>query len=331
MPDCGWWDLRGPVRTVDILRPSMHGSGHSIIEFRPDGAISRRWHKNPDGSEFTETHTYDVAGLLTNVQFETSSGPSHLWIYEYDSLGRLTRHLARGSDGNEHVLETYSYDTPGSKTKTHFPPSGANYHIAIEGSQTYYTAPNAATIVTSYNRADRPTETLFQDLSGALLSRVDFYYDESGNLTAEKQTLMVSPFPGLEQQLPLEQLAALQGLLTGPSTRCLHRYDAFGRRIETLRSLFGPLGNHRVTLSYNERGDLVAEISDDASCEYGFDDQGQLVDRPGHQSHSETRFLYEYDSRGNWTSKITEFRYDDHSDFSAASTESRTLTYCNPI
>jgi hypothetical protein len=346
MSDRDHWELRGPVRTADIHRSWRYhkcNSGessaceltengdHSIVEFRLDGAISRHWHRNPDGSEITETHAYDPAGLLITVQFETSSGASFLQIYEYDSLGRLTRHLSHGSDGNERVLETYSYDTQGRKTKTHFAPQHTNYHYAVEGSKSFYSVPNATTNITNYNHADRPVELTFNDANGTLLSRVDFTYDESGNLTEEKQTMMVSPFPSLEEQLPPEQLAAVRDLLSGPTTRHLHSYDALGHRIETLRSLFGSLGSERVVMEYNGHGDLITQISDDKSREYGFDDQGQLVDRPGHQSHSETRFLYEYDSRGNWTSKIAEVRHDDHSDFSVSSTEHRAITYFAPL
>ena len=68
-----------------------------------------------------------------------------------------------------------------------------------------------------------------------------------------------------------------------------------------------------------------------ASREYGFDEQSQLVDRPGQQDRSETRFLYEYDNHANWTSKITEVRHDDNSHFSVTNTEQRALSYFDPI
>jgi hypothetical protein len=56
-----------------------------------------------------------------------------------------------------------------------------------------------------------------------------------------------------------------------------------------------------------------------------------LQSRPGHESRSQARFLYEYDARGNWTSKITEAGHGDNPDFSVTSTERRSLTYFDPI
>jgi hypothetical protein len=303
MSDRDHWELCGPLRTADIHRTWRYwkrGSGESaaceltengdqsIVEFRPDGTISRHWHRNPDGSEITETHEYDPASHLASTQFEGSTGPTHLRLYEYDSLGRLTRQLSRDAEGNDHTSESYSYDAQGLKTKTHFAPQLPNYHYAIDGSKAFYSAPNAATIITNYDDADRPTELLFQDASGALLSRVELHYDASGHLTEEAQTQIAPPLTAhLQEQLNPEQMALVQSVLAGPITRLLHRYDSVGNRIETLRSLFG--------------------------------------------SRSEARFRYEYDSHGNWTSKITEGRHDDTSDFSVTTTERRTLTYFDPI
>jgi hypothetical protein len=351
MSDRDHWELRGPVRTADIHRTWRYwkrGSGesatceltengdHSIVEFRPDGALFRHWHRNPDGSEITETHEYDPAGRLASVQFEGSSGPTYLRRYEYDPLGRLARHLSRDPEGNERTLESYSCDAEGLKTKTYFVDLAAqlpntNYSWAVEGSKASYSAPNAAKLTTVYDQADRPRELLFHDANGALVSQVDFSYDESGNLIEEAQTLMVSPFPDLEEKLPLEQLEALRSLLSGYLSQRLHRYDALGHRIETLSSTFGSIGKRRETIEYNPYGDAIAETSEHESREHGFNEEGQTIERPASRQYSDARFLYEYDPRGNWTSKITEVRHDDNSDFSVTSTEQRTLIYFDPI
>jgi hypothetical protein len=44
-------------------------------------------------------------------------------------------------------------------------------------------------------------------------------------------------------------------------------------------------------------------------------------------SHSEARFLYDYDARGNWIKKVVEVRNGTDGDFYVSSTEQRTLTY----
>jgi hypothetical protein len=337
MSDRDHWELRKPVRTVDVHRTWQEDCDHSIVEFRMDGAISRRWHQNWDSSEVTETHTYDVAGRLVSVQFESSTGPSVLRHYEYDHAGRLTRHLLRDSEGVERTIDSYSYDADSRKTKTHFVDLAAqrpntNYSWGVEGSKVFYSAPNAAKQTTSYDPAGRPTQLLFHDAAGALVSRVDFLYDESGNLAEETQMHTVSPLASVEANLPLEQREAIRNLFSGPLSRRVHRYNTLGLRIETLSSTFGSIGNYCETLDYNQFGDVIAQIFKHHSREYGFNEAGgQLESRPGNQSRSEARFMYEYDARGNWTSKVTEAGHGDNPDFSVTSTERRALTYFDPI
>jgi YD repeat-containing protein len=345
------WELRGPVRIVDLQRTWRYwkrgpaesdacelteNGDHSMVEFRPDDAISRRWHRNPDGSEWTTVHTYDDAGRLIGIHNESSSGQTHFQVCEYDHAGRLKRQLSRDSNGSERVSESYSYDADGRKTKAHFVDLAAqrpntNYSWGVEGSKASYSAPNTATLTTAYDQAGRPTAVLFHDAAGALVSQVVLLYGESGHLIEESQTHVVSPFSSFEEQLNPAQREALRGLLSGPTARRVHRYDALGRCIETHSSTFGRLGNHRETMDYNQQGDLIAHTSEDENREYGFDEEGRLADRPSTQHRSEARFLYEYDALGNWTSKVTEAHSNENQDFSVTSTERRTLTYFDPI
>ena len=351
MPDRDHWELRGPVRSLDLQRTWRYwkrGSGesdaceltengdHSTVEFRPDGSISRRWHRNWDGSEWTTVHTYDDAGRLIGIRNESSSGQSHFQVSEHDHAGRLKRQLSRDAAGHERTVETYSYDADGRKTKTHFVDLAAqhpntNYSWGIEGSKAFYSAPNTARVTTAYDHAGRPKVVLFHDAAGALVSQLDLLYDESGHLIEESQTHVESPFSSFEEQLNPAQREALRGLLSGPIARRVHRYDALGRCVETHSTTFGRLGNHRETMDYNQHGDVIAQTSEDENREYGFDDEGRLADRPATQHRSEARFLYEYDALGNWTSKITETRSHENQDFSVTSTERRTLTYFDPI
>ncbi len=163
---------------------------------------------------------------------------------------------------------------------------------------------------------------------------MDLLYDESGRLIEESQTHVVSPFSSLEQQLNPAQRESLRSLLRGPTSRRVHRYDTLGHRIETISFTFGRLGNHRETMNHNQYGDIIAQTSEDENREYGFDEEGQLAERPASQHRSEARFLYEYDAVGNWTSrtsKVTETRSNETQEFSVTSTERRTLTYFDPI
>lgn len=238
------------------------------------------------------------------------------------------RQFSRDASGVEHRVDTYSYDPAGRMTKIHDAPRvSGNYGYSFDG-KTFHFGPDAATITTLHDAAGRPTEMLFHDSSGALVSRVDFQYDDAGNVIEETQSHTVSPFAGAFSKLTPEHRESLQTALAGPMSRSRHRYNPLGQRIETQRSLFGLLSSELITMEYNQHGDLIAQTSRDESREFGLDEQGQFVERPGLRTYSETRFVYEYDSRGNWTSKITQGRSDDHSDFSPPhQSERRTIAY----
>jgi len=327
MSDRDRFEFRGPVRTVDIEvdgRSSRH-------EFRPDGALVRQWHQNGNGSDSTVIYTYDAADHLESVRFESSSGPTSLRRYEYDEAGRLARLLLRDPDGGERVLESCDYDAQGRKTKIFFAHESVGY--GVEGSKEFYSAPNATTIITVYNGADRPAELLFRDAAGALLSRVDFRYDEFGHLIQESQTISESPLPpNVLEQLNPAQREAVRELLGNEAVQSIHRYYSFGRRIETVFSPFGQLSTRRVSMGYNEYGDLSQEITEREQRDFGFKEEGgPLESGPIQRSRSELRFRYEYDARGNWTSKIIESSHGESQDCLVASTERRTLTYFDLI
>jgi hypothetical protein len=333
MSDRDQWELRGPVRTLDVRRNWQEKGDHTIVDFRLDGATARRWHQNFDGTEWTTINMFDDGGRLIRTENRSPTGDVQIGLYEYDSAARLARFFTRYSTGGERTIDTYFYDADGLRTKTYFVDLAHQSSInnwGIEGSKVFYAAPNAARLTTAYNAAGLPTEVLFHDIHDALISRGDLIYDADGRLIEETHTLSRLPFPNIDD-LPPEQRAAVQALLGGPASRRIHRYNESGLRIETLSSMFGSIGQRREHFAYNEQGDVISHISEHDSREYELSEQGALTDRPGHHDRSVAHFLYEYDSRGNWTSKITEAGHGDHPDFTVASTELRTLTYFDPI
>ena len=125
------------------------------------------------------------------------------------------------------------------------------------------------------------------------------------------------------------QLETLRAVYGRGLTRRAHRYDARGHRIETHTSMFGTLGRDSKTMTYNDHGDQIEEISEYEQCDWNIDDQGRLSDSPnrGSVSRSEARFRYDYDVRGNWVKKVVECRSGANQDFHVSSTEERTLAY----
>jgi hypothetical protein len=74
-------------------------------------------------------------------------------------------------------------------------------------------------------------------------------------------------------QAQLETVRALFGAGGKPIQRT-HRYDGQGRRAET-RSQIGPLGGDCKTVTYNDHGDQIQEVSEHEGRDFGIDDDGR--------------------------------------------------------
>jgi YD repeat-containing protein len=347
MTECDRWGLRGPVRYcrlqrtwysrrcgVDACETEERGD-ISSVDFREDGSLASRWHQNPDGSELTWTYEYNDAGRLVMVRTEDTSGIVDLQRYEYDSGGRLIRLIARAKDGGDRLAESWEYDAAGRKIRTLYIDLAAqrpdtHYGWGVEGTDSSYSAPGATTLRTFHNEREQPTQLLFQDAAGRVLSRVEFVYDGAGHLIEEVQTRAEETLPpGLLAEMNPAQLRTMGTFWgVGEPLRRLHRYDAHGRRSET-RSQLVPLHADRKTVVYNDHGDPIEENFEQESRDYNIDDEGRLSDSPTKETvrRSEARFHYEYDARGNWVSKAVASRPGAELEFTLSADERRTLVY----
>lgn len=310
----------------------------TVLEFRQDGSLVKRVHRNPDGSEWVTICEYN-ANRLTTMRTESGSTFASLRIYEYDAVGRLTRVVIRSADGSDRLEEAYEYDSAGRKKKTFYVDAAAvrpdsKYVWGVEGTDTCYSAPGAATLTTLYNQREQPAELLFHDAAGMLLSRVRFSYDADANLIEEIQTNAVDTLPQeVITAMDPAQLEAVHAILgtAGGQVRWTHRYDGKGRRIES-RSQIGRLGGEVKKMLYNDYCDRIAEASEHEAREYSIGDQGQLSDTPANNrgNRSEARFQYDYDANGNWVLKIVESRAGTEQEFTQVSVERRTIEYFAP-
>jgi YD repeat-containing protein len=343
------WGLRGPVQSCQLQRtwyPGRCGADRcetaergdtTLVEFRRDGSLVRRWHHNPDGTEWTSRYEYDGAGRLMRIRTEDMAGLVEVRHHEYDAMRRLVRLVVSASDGSDRLAESYEYDQQGRKKTTVYVDPAVQrpdtaYFWSVEGTDAIYSAPGAATVATLHDARGQPIELLFRDVAGQALSRVEFAYDEGGHLLEEAQTRMADVLPPeTVSNMDPAQLEAIRTLfgVGGEPTRRRHRYDGRGHRIETSSSLFGPLGSDRKTMAYNDQGDLIRELSEDERREYDIDDEGRLSEKPDTEgtSRSEARFHYDYDGRGNWTMKRGEGRATSDQEFAVSSVERRTLVY----
>ena len=103
MTECERWGLRGPVHSCRLQRTwylrrcgadacdTEERGDNTVIEFRADGAVARRSHHNPDGSEWTTTYEYNNAGQLTTARSDNGRGLVDLQVYKYDTLTSFCR------------------------------------------------------------------------------------------------------------------------------------------------------------------------------------------------------------------------------------------------
>jgi len=347
MTDRDRWGLRGRVRECRLQRTWYSGAcgtdrceaeergDTTDLEFRNDGSVVWRRHTNHDGSEWTSTYEYDGAGRLVTVRTHNAAGRVDLQRHEYDDAGRLTRIVEQSSDASARIAESFEYDATGQKTKTihvdvRKQTPNTTYSWGVDGTDCFYSAPGAARLAIAHNANDQPIELLFHDKNGRTVSRVEFSYDEESRLVEEAQTMIVDAFPAemLKGASPA-QLEALRALYGAGVTRRVHRYDARGRRIETHMSMLGTLSRDSKRMTYNDHGDLIAELSEYEQCDWNIDDQGQLSDSAhgSRVSRSEARFQYDYDVRGNWIKKVVQGRSGADQEFRVSTIEERTLAY----
>src|SRR5262249_48743304 len=228
------------------------------VEFRRDGFVQRRCYKNPapNSSEWTNLYDYNDANQLTAVRIERSGTIRIQQAFEYDSAGRMSHVIVHDEDGEQRIAETYSYEPDGRKTKVmHIDPklsSGDSPTMfGVDGTNVSYAAPGATSITSVYDEGGRPTEHLFRDSGGNLVTRIDLRYDEQGNLVEEVASQQQLP-PEMTVNFSPEQLEAVRMLLT---SRQHHRYDEQNRRIETLSNR-APKDFDLETFAYNDHGDL---------------------------------------------------------------------------
>jgi hypothetical protein len=337
------WGLRGPVQVCRHQRTwyarrcgeneclTEESGDTSTFEFHPNGSLALHRHLNPDGSEWNTIYEYDDTSRLRVRRSGDAAGNTNLRLYEYDDSGRLSRIIERTEGGNDRVVESYDYSSYGRKTKTQCVDltsqrRNTHYSFGVEGTDTCYSAPGAATLTTLYNEREQPIEVVFCDVTGRRLSRVEFLYDTAGNLVDESQTTAVEALPAeMTASLNQAQLETVRALC---GAAMMHRYDEQGHRVET-RSRLGSIGGDIKTMTYNEHGDQIGEVNEREERNYTLDEEGRISDSPTREiaTRSEARFQYDYDARGNWVMKTVESRSGTGNDFTVSTVERRTIGY----
>ena len=262
--------LRGPVAVCE----TEHIEKGTVTRdsFRRDGQRTEQWHRNRSGFEWSIVRRYDAGGRV--LEEERSAPQAQILTYKYDLAGRLARVDVRSPGGPERKQESYQYKDDQTSVVTLYidPPLRDMKNVAVSTDRMLHMSIDAVRIITMRDSKARPTEKVLYDIDNRVIRRVLFRYDGAGRLLAEGEAE------------PDERMRA--------DMRNSYRYNASGRCIQALMR-WGATGGQRKTMSYNDLGDLAEE---------------RVVPLPAEVALHEaapwsTHYDYEYDTRGNWTSR----------------------------
>lgn len=261
--------LRGPVALCETEQPER---GFVTREsFRRDGKRTDRWHRNPDGSEWTTVRRYDPDGRL--FEEEQTGPPAQTLAYRYDAQGRLERIDVRLPDGTERVQKSYLYYADQTSAITEYiDPPLREKKVTVSVENMLHMSVDAVCIMTIRDSGKLPIKKVLYDADGRVIRRVLFRYDGNGRLVEEGE---------------IESGDKLRA-----DMRNSYRYDTEGRCIEA-EFYWGEFGGQRKTRSYNEQGDLKEERVEPLPARVA------LHETAPWSAH----YDYEYDARGNWTSR----------------------------
>jgi hypothetical protein len=275
--------LKGRVQTCstekDYVYPDHHSVMHTRDTFSLPGHLLERWHRNPDGSQWSITCRYDEDGrILEKEHAGEKPAARQLFSYWYDPFGRLDRVMLHSAEEGDRVFESVQYAADGTKTRTSYPtPLDDNKRktTGVSAESMLHVSIDTVVITTVFDASDRPIRKVLYDVDDRVIRRIAFRYDTRGLLLEEGE---------------------LVGESVREDFRNLYRYDTLGRVIEADRR-WGDFGGGRRTFGYNDRADVVQEIIEQSP--------GLMRDDTGPLSWTE-RFAYKYDASENWIERTTE-------------------------
>jgi hypothetical protein len=302
--------LRGPVKTCSDLI----GTGIGIdTDYSPDGRLLGYRARGA----FPEIGMSDIVDVTTEFN---------------DKQSNKTK-VCRVSIG---VTDEFQYDEQGRKTRVRKVSSSSilSGYGAMLGSMTFESAEaggtlsGGGTVTTRYNENDQPIESLVRNSGGELLMKINHNYT-NGRLISETLVIVrdIEAMRQMQERLSEEinneearaALGQLQGLRTFMLSHPVERsytYDADDRVIRRLTQAGNSKEDESKTYNFKE----------DESKTYNAqgDEDWTLKIRSGSDDEREEfRYLYQYDSHGNWTER-TKIKTDQPGD---PNTQRRTLSY----
>jgi YD repeat-containing protein len=339
------WDLVGPVRTLwqefaswDRARQGWEPPrGITEVEFLADGHLARTTFHNPDGSLPSTVYTYDAQGRLVEIRW---IGSSDRTVVRYDPTGRPLQTLRVSADGSSTVMESFTYDTSGLKTKVDFlavPGDRTNADATALGeSELFVNVPGAVTATTIYDARSRPVETRYHDASHLLIHTATVSRDREGHVTfVESRFTGTNPMlDGFEQRLASlseddrQKLTTLVNAAVGDSAfiTVAYEYDQKGRAVVKTMTT-GALSRTRTTFVYDAHDNPIEQEDESSSHRLHVDDSGEVSATEETVTPQRLRFEYVYDDRGNWTERVSSVQSTERDEPVRSDVERRRLTY----
>ena len=282
----------GKGRLSDRERAGLRGSVKTCSVFSGDEA------------ESMHDAEYGTDGRLLVSRY-ISRGSRVEQVYSYDGMGRLIGVTGGGANGTDE----FQYDGQGKKTRVRTVPprpdqnSAWGVGIMFEATEEGHCLKYGGSVTTRYNDDDQPIESLVQDVHGELLVRIIHNY-ANGRLIGETLVREAFGLPDeFQEQLSEEQRRTLRAKMKEAFSKLgvfgsmerSYVYDDKGRVIKRQMRM----GNFRqdTTITYNEHGDEAETVMIQS---------GSLGPEPPHDERFEVRYLYQYDSHGNWVEKTTD-------------------------
>jgi hypothetical protein len=286
--------LRGPVRICSDL---IGGRMESVnTEYGTDGRLLGyrvRVSVSPGGSFGMGF----VGGILGG-----DVGSADVTYEFYDEQSKRTTVLR--VPPNPDVTDEFHYDEQGKKTrvKTISPRSAQpGFTVMLDSRMLEVTEGGGSlcgggSVTTRYNYVDLPIESLVRNANGELLTKIDHNYT-NGRLIGETLVIVQENFEATRQ---------MQERFSGEQSRA---------NIAKTRAFLGQLQGLRMERSYVYDDDRVirrltqmGNFKEDESKTYNAqgDEDWTLKIRSGSDDvREEFRYLYQYDSHGNWTERTT--------------------------
>jgi YD repeat-containing protein len=332
------WNLRGPVRSMrsDIAERDLARSDwgaarfHAFVVFDESGRVLQLDQRGVEDSVYRQTYEYDGAGRLLEWRGGSAGGAvTHLRSCRYDERGRVIEVVER-ADGVDRTRERHTYDDRGRRTRIETVDAAMRAeHVAfgVDGSETAYGAPGAKTIRTSYDEQGRSTDVVFENDAGIVVQRIVFTRDSAGRVLTEEAFQNADALMPDSSELSEHDRTMMLALISQVygSIRTTNEYDPDGRLARRTRAM-GTLGVEVTTFTHNEHGDVTQESQVSTNREMRFGEDGQPEATPDVTHVEHTRFSYEYDARGNWTSRTVSVQVTSDV-FTPQNIERRTIEY----